>query len=185
MTDPVRQKMSQMMDAAVEHLGKELAGIRTGRASLALLEGIRVDSYGTSMPLNQVATMSVPESRTITIQPWDQSLVPAIEKAILASDLGLTPSNDGKILRISIPPLTEERRKDLVRLVKKTGEEARVVVRNHRRDANEELKKQEKSGGLSKDDIKKGQDEIQKVTDRYIKKIDEILQHKEVEILER
>jgi ribosome recycling factor len=185
MSDPIRQKMTEKMEGAIEHLRKELAGIRTGRASLALLDGIMVDSYGSVMPLRQVATLSVPESRVITIQPWDNSLVPSIEKAILASDLGLTPSHDGKVLRISIPPLTEERRKDLVRIVKKVGEEAKVIIRNHRRDANEEMKKQEKTAGLSKDDIKKAQDEVQKATDRFVKKVDETLQHKEVEILER
>jgi len=185
MPSEVKKKTSDKMDESIRHLQKELAGVRTGRASLALLDSIRVDYYGTLMPLQQVATLSTPESRLITIQPWDTAMVPLIEKAILSSGLGLTPTHDGKILRINIPPLTEERRKDLVRLVKKMGEDTRVVVRNHRREANEEFKKLQKTGGLSEDDIRKAQEEIQKITDQYIHKVDEILRHKEAEILER
>lgn len=184
--DPaLKKKMTDAMDTAVEHFRRELGSVRTGRASLALLDGIFVDSYGSRMPLQQVATLSVPEGRLITIQPWDSNLVPAIEKAILSSDLGLTPSHDGKILRISIPPLTEERRKDMVKILKKMGEEARVAVRNHRREAMDGLKALEKGSGLSKDDTRKMQEEIQKVTDGYVRKVDEILAHKEEEILER
>jgi ribosome recycling factor len=185
MDTPLKKKMRDGMESAIEHFRKELAGVRTGRATTALLDGIVVESYGTNMPLQQVATLSVPESRLITVQPWDASLVPAIEKAILSSDLGLTPSHDGKILRIPIPPLTEERRKDLARIVKKMGEESRVAVRNHRREAMDELKGLEKNSGLSKDDARKSQDEIQKLTDSYIKKVDEMVKHKEEEILER
>ena len=173
------------MESAIEHFRRELGGIRTGRASTALLEGILVESYGSKVPLQQLATLSVPESRLITIQPWDISLVPAIEKAILVSGLGLTPAHDGKVLRINIPPLTEDRRKEFVRLLKKMGEDARVVVRNHRRDANDELKKLEKSSEISKDDARKSQEEIQKLTNAHIQKIDEIIGHKEEEILER
>ena len=185
MAQEIKTKATDKMEGAIEHLRKELAGVRTGRASLALLDGIRVDYYGTPTPLRQVASLSVPESRLITIQPWETTLVPVIEKAILASDLGLTPTHDGKVLRLNIPPLTEERRKELVRLVKKMGEDMRVVVRNHRRDANEEFKHFQKKGGLSEDDLRKAQEEIQKLTDQYIHKIDEIIKHKEEEILER
>ena len=185
MDQKVKQKVSDRMETAIDHLRKELSGVRTGRASLALLDGIAVESYGSTMKLEQVATMSIPESRQIIIQPWDVTLVPAIEKAILSSSLGLTPTHDGKVLRITIPPLTEERRKDLVRIVKKIGEDSRVVVRSHRRDANEELKKLEKNGDFSKDILRRSQDEIQKVTDDIIHKVDEIIANKEGEVLER
>ena len=185
MTQEVKKKTTEKMEGVVEHLRKELAGIRTGRASLALLDNIKVDYYGTPTALRQVATLAVPESRLITIQPWEANLVPVIEKAILASDLGLTPANDGKVIRLAIPSLTEERRKELVRLIKKLGEDARVGIRNHRRDANEDFKRFQKDGKLSEDDLKKTQDEVQKLTDQYIHKIDEILKHKEEEILER
>ncbi len=181
----IKKKTIEKMEGTIEHLRKEMTGIRTGRASIALLDTVRVDSYGTLMPLRQVATLSTPESRLIMIQPWDTTLVPVIEKAILSSGLGLNPTQDGKVIRINIPPLTEERRKELVRLVKKIGEDARVAVRNHRRDANEESKKAQKGGRLSEDDLRKAHDEIQKVTDQHIQKIDEILKKKEEEILER
>ena len=185
MIQALKKETTEKMETAIDHLRRELGSIRTGRASLVLLDGIKVDFYGSSMPLSQVATLSTPDSRSISIQPWDATLVPVIEKAILGSGLGLTPSHDGKILRISIPPLTEDRRKDLARLVKKVGEDSRVVVRNHRRDANEELKRLEKDGTLSKDDFRKAHDEIQKLTNQYMQKIDDILKHKETEILER
>ncbi|MBI3609140.1 MAG: ribosome recycling factor [Nitrospirae bacterium] len=185
MTTEIKKTVKEKMEGAVEHLRKELAGVRTGRASLALLDPIKVDYYGTPTPLRQVAALSVPESRLITIQPWEPSLVAEIEKAILASDLGLTPNNDGKVIRINIPPLTEERRRDLVKHCKKLGEDSKVVVRNLRRDANEELKSRQKSGVLNEDALRKSQDEIQKLTDEFIKKIDEIIKHKENEILEK
>lgn len=172
------------MTGATESLKKDLSSIRTGRASLALLDGIQIDYYGTMTPISQVATLGIPESRTITIQPWETKLIPEIEKAILKSDLGLTPGNDGKTIRLAIPALTEERRKQLVKVVKKRGEEAKIVVRNIRRDINEELKKAEKEEHLSEDDVKRFHDEIQKITDSYIQKIDEILHHKEKEIME-
>ncbi|MBI5025215.1 MAG: ribosome recycling factor [Nitrospirae bacterium] len=184
MQEEVKRRLTAKMDGALEALKKDLAGIRTGRASLAILDGITVDYYGNPTPINQVATMSVPESRLITIQPWEQRLIPEIEKAILKSDLGLTPSNDGKTIRIPIPSLTEERRKQLVKVVHKRAEEARVAIRNIRRDGNEELKKLEKEKHLSEDDIRKSLDEIQKITDSYIKRVDEILSHKEAEIME-
>ena len=185
MASEKNKKTIDEMEDSIDHLCKELSGIRTGRATTTLLESIRVDYYGTMTPLQQVATLSIPEPRLITIQPWDTNLVPVIEKAIFSSGLGLNPTHDGKILRISIPPLTEERRKDLVRLVKKIGEDTRVGIRNHRREANDELKKVQKKGELSEDDLRKSQDEIQKLTDQYINKVDGILKRKEEEILER
>jgi ribosome recycling factor len=185
MEQEVKKKTTEKMEGVVEHLRKELAGIRTGRASLALLDNIKVDYYGTLTPLRQVATLSVPESRLITIQPWEATLVPVIEKALLASDLGLTPAHDGKVIRLSIPSLTEERRKELVRLIHKHAEDARIGIRNHRRDTNEEFKRLQRDGKLSEDNLRKAQEEVQKLTDQYTHKIDEILKHKEEEILER
>lgn len=179
-----KKKAQERMNSAIEVLKKDFASIRTGRASLSLLEGINVDYYGTSTPLSQVATLGIPEPRQITIQPWEQRMIPEIEKAILKSGLGLTPSNDGKIIRINIPPLTEERRKELVKVVRKRAEEARVAVRNIRRDINDELKKAEKQKHMSEDDVKRLQEEIQKITDSYIAKVEELLQHKEKEIME-
>lgn len=172
------------MQAALEALKKDFSSIRTGRASLALLDHISVDYYGTPTPLQQVASLAIPESRTITITPWEQKLIPAIEKAILKSDLGLTPSNDGKAIRINIPQLTEERRKQLVKVVGKRTEEAKVTIRNIRREINEEVKHLEKQEHLSEDDTKKSLADIQKVTDSFTKKTDELLQHKEKEIME-
>ena len=172
------------MGKSVEALKKELNRMRTGRASLSILDGIRVDYYGTLTPLNQMATLAVPESRLITIQPWDVSVIKDVEKAILKSDLGLTPSNDGKIIRISIPQLTEERRKELVKVVHKICEDYKVSVRNVRRDSNDLLKSLKKDGEISEDDAFKSQDQIQKITDEYIKLVDECYQEKEKEILE-
>ena len=158
--------------------------MRTGRASLLILDGIKVDYYGTLTPLNQMATLAVPESRLITIQPWDVSVIKDIEKALLKSDLGLTPSSDGKIIRISIPQLTEERRKELVKVVHKVCEEHKVSVRNFRRDANDLMKGLKKEGEISEDEAFKAQDQVQKITDEYIKLIDECYKEKEKEILE-
>ena len=172
------------MEKTIESLQKEMKRVRTGRASLSLLDGIRVDYYGTQTPLNQMASLSVPESRLIVIQPWDVSVIKQIEKAILKSDLGLTPSSDGKLIRIAIPPLTEERRKDLVKVVNKIAEEYKVAVRNIRRDANEMVKELKKESEISEDDAFKAQDEIQKITDQFIGKVDEIQAAKEKEILE-
>ena len=184
MEKALRAKTAERMDGAIDALKKDFGSVRTGRASLALLEGVAVDYYGTLTPLQQIASLSIPESRQITIQPWEQRLISEIEKAIMKSDLGLTPSNDGRIIRITIPPLTEERRKQLVKVVKKRAEEAKVAIRNIRRDSNEELKKLEKEKHLSEDDAKKSHDEIQKLTDSYIVKVDEVLKHKENEIME-
>ncbi len=183
MIDDVKRRANAKMEAAMEHLRKELSSIRTGRASLSILEGIKVDYYGTQMPLQQVATLAVPESRLITIQPWESKIIGEIEKAILSSEIGVTPTNDGKLIRLSIPPLTEERRKDLVKAVKKLGEDARISIRNLRRDANEELKRLHKEAALTDDQLRKTQEEVQKVTDQYIKRIDEVIAKKEEDIL--
>ena len=180
----LKRKAAERMTRSIEVLKKDFASIRTGRASLSLLDGIFVNYFDTQTPLQQLATLSIPESRQITIQPWDQKIIPDIEKAILKSDLGLTPSNNGKIIRIMIPPLTEERRKQLVKAVKKKAEESKVAIRNIRRDTNDELKKLEKENHLSEDETKKLHDEVQKVTDTYIVKVDEVLKHKEKEIME-
>lgn len=184
MESELKKRIAERMAAVVESLKKEFSTIRTGRASLSLLDGVQIDYYGTLTPLNQVATLGVPESRLITIQPWDPKIIGEIEKAILKSDLGLNPANDGKIIRLNIPLLTEERRKQLVKLAKKTAEESRVTIRNIRRDGNEDVKKMEKEKHISEDDTRKTQDEIQKLTDSYVKKIEEILSHKEAEIME-
>ena len=172
------------MKKALTALQHEYMGIRTGRASTALLEGIKVDYYGAMVPLQQVATIAVPEARLITIQPWEKQLVSVIEKAILKSDLGLTPATAGNVIRLPIPSLTEERRKDLVKVVKRMAEESRVAVRNIRRDANAALKEAEKNGDISEDENHKAQDEIQELTNTYITRIDETLALKEKEILE-
>ena len=184
MIDDIYQETKESMGKTVEALKRELQRIRTGRASLSILDGIRVDYYGTPTPLNQMATLAVPESRQITIQPWDASVIKDIEKAILKSDLGLTPSNDGKILRISIPPLTEERRKELVKVIHKMCEDYKVTVRNIRRDSNDLLKSLKKDGDISEDEAFRSQDEVQKITDKHIKLIDECYSKKEKEILE-
>jgi ribosome recycling factor len=184
MEKELRKRTTERMEGAIDALKKEFGSVRTGRASLALLDGITVDYYGTPTPLHQIAGLSVPESRQIAIQPWEQRVIPEIEKAIMKSDLGLTPSNDGKAIRINIPPLTEERRKQLVKVVRKRAEEAKIAIRNIRRDSNEELKKLEKEQHLSEDDAKKIHMDIQKLTDSYITKVDEVLKHKENEIME-
>ena len=184
MIEETYQETRDRMAKTITALESELKRIRTGRASASLLDGIKVDYYGTPTPINQMATVAVPESRLITIQPWDATVIKDIEKAILKSDLGLTPSNDGKLIRIAIPPLTEERRKELVKLVHKTSEEHKVGIRNIRRDSNELIKGFKKDGDVSEDDAFKAQDEIQKITDDHIKQIDEIFKAKEKEILE-
>ena len=184
MLDDIYQDTRESMDKTIASLQSELSRVRTGRANLSLLDGIRVDYYGTLTPLNQMASLSVPESRLITIQPWDATVIKEIEKAILKSDLGLTPSNDGKIIRIAIPPLTEERRKQLAKSVHKTCEEHKIAIRNLRRDANEMLKSLKKDGDISEDDAFKGQDQVQKITDEFIAQIDSIYKDKEKEILE-
>jgi ribosome recycling factor len=180
----VKKKLTEKMEKTLEVLKKDLSSIRTGRASLSILDGLTVDYYGTPTPLHQVATLAVPESRLITIQPWDPKLIPEIEKAIQKSDLGLNPANDGKTVRVPIPPLTEERRQQIIKHVHKRGEEARVAIRNIRRDGNDEIKKLQKEKHISEDDVKKSTEEIQKITDGHIKRIDEIMSHKEKELME-
>jgi ribosome recycling factor len=182
--DAVLKDTADRMDKALESLERDLSRLRTGRASAALLEGIQVDYYGTPTPLNQLASVSVPDSRTVTIQPWDRGAFSDVEKAILKSDLGLNPVNDGKLIRISIPPLTEERRRDLAKVAKKYTEEAKIAIRNIRRDANENLKKQKNDKKITEDDLHKGQDEVQKITDAHITRADAILSDKEKEIME-
>ncbi|MGB9660470.1 MAG: ribosome recycling factor [Moorellaceae bacterium] len=172
------------MQKAVEGLRRELAGIRAGRANPALLEKVQVNYYGTPTPINQLATISAPEPRLLVVQPWDRSLLGEMEKAILKSDLGLTPTSDGTVIRIVLPQLTEERRAELVKLAKKKAEEFRVIVRNIRREANDKLKAQEKSGDLSEDEARRAQDKVQKLTDKYIQAIDKALATKEEEIME-
>jgi len=178
------QKAKQRMEGAIEALRREFAGVRTGKASPALLDTVRVDAYGSMLPLNQVGTVTAPEARMLVVQPWDKNLLKAIEKGLRESDLGLNPSNDGSIIRVPIPALTEERRKEYVRLLHKLTEEARVAVRNVRRDANDEIKHRQKDEGLSEDDIRREQAEVQKLTDAYIAKVDELMKHKEAEIME-
>jgi ribosome recycling factor len=175
---------SDKMEKSVTAFKKELSKIRTGRASLAILDGIMVDAYGSTMPLNQVGSITIPESRMIVIQPWDPQMLPAIEKAILKSDIGLNPIGDGKVIRLNIPQLTEERRKDLVKSVRKIAEEFRVAIRNIRREAIEVLKKQKKDKEISEDELFKFQDETQSETDLYIKQIDEVTANKEKEVME-
>jgi len=184
MIDEIYDETTESMKKSVDNLKKELNRVRTGRASLSILDAIRVDYYGTVTPLNQMATLAVPESRLITIQPWDVSMIKEIEKAILKSDLGLTPSNDGKIIRIAIPSLTEERRKELVKVVHKMCEDHKVTVRNIRRDANDLLKSLKKDGEISEDQAFKAQELTQKITDEHITLIEDCFKQKEKEILE-
>jgi ribosome recycling factor len=184
MSSEVIIEVAEKMGKSLEAFRTELTKIRTGRASLSLLDGIKVDAYSSSMPLNQVGTLTIPESRQIVIQPWDPQVISDIEKAILKSDLGLTPVNDGKVIRINIPQPTEERRKELVKIVKRVAEEYRVAIRNHRRDAIDTLKKQKKDKEISEDEQFKLQDEAQKETDSYIAKIDKVGAEKENEVME-
>ncbi len=184
MIKPLVADARQRMDASLETLRRELMTMRTGRASLAMLDGIKVDYYGTPTPLNQVGSLAVPDPTLITIQPWDHSLLHAIDKAIRTSDLDLNPQNDGKLIRIPVPPLTEERRKALVKHAHKHAEEGRVAIRNVRRDVNDQLKKLLKEHKLSEDDEKHAAAEVQKLTDQHIEKINEIVKKKEAEIME-
>lgn len=183
-TKEVYSSHEEKMKKALEALRKELASLRAGRATPALLDKVVVEYYGTPTPISQVANISVPEPRMITIQPWEKSLVSQIEKAIMKSDLGLTPNSDGSVIRLVIPQLTQQRRTELVKMVHKKAEESRVAVRNLRRDANDAIKKLEKEKLISEDETKKSQDEIQKLTDKYIKEIDRIMSGKEKEIME-
>jgi ribosome recycling factor len=184
MINDILSQLREDMTKTVSVLKRDFKRIRTGRASTALLEGIKVDCYETQMPLEQVASIAVPESRLITIQPWDKSIMADIEKAILKSELGLTPMNDGKIIRISIPPLTEERRKELAKMARKMAEESKIAARNQRREANEMIKELKSEKEISEDEAYKAQEEVQKITDSFIKKLDEVTAEKEKEILE-
>ncbi len=184
MTKDVIKNMGAHMDKTIDALRKEYQKVRTGRASTSLLDEIRVDYYGTLTPINQLATLAVPEPRTITLQPWEAKVIPIIEKAILNANLGLTPSNDGRVIRLNLPPLTEERRKDIVKQLKKIAEDAKVAARNIRRDSNDELKKLEKDKKITEDDLKRAEKEVQDVTNAHVAKIDEILAHKEKEVME-
>lgn len=184
MANPVVDEAELKMAARIEALKRDLTKIRTGRASLSLLDSIKVDAYGSKMPLNQVAALTIPEPRLISIQPWDPQMLPIIEKAILGSDIGLTPTSDGKIIRLPIPQLTEERRKELVKQVKKIAEEFKVGIRNDRREANDILKKQKNDKEISEDEMTLHQKDVQKLTDDFIKEIDSIAAGKEKEVME-
>ncbi|AKP46894.1 MULTISPECIES: ribosome recycling factor [Bacillus] len=184
MTKQVIEQAKDKMSKAIQALSRELATIRAGRANASLLDKVVVDYYGAPTPVNQLASISVPEARLLVIQPYDKSVVGEVEKAILKSDLGLTPTSDGSVIRITIPPLTEERRKELVKLVRKEAEEAKVAVRNVRRDANEDLKKLEKNGEITEDDLRGYTEDVQKITDEHVKKIDDMAKKKEKEIME-
>ncbi|NPV60898.1 MAG: ribosome recycling factor [Actinobacteria bacterium] len=184
MLDEVLEDAERRMKKAVEHVKEEFASIRTGRASASLLNRVNVNYYGASTPLNQIASIGVPEPTLLVISPYDKSVIPEVEKAILQSDLGLNPVSDGNVIRLPIPKLNEERRKELTRLVRAKAEEGRVAVRNVRRDAIEDLRSFEKEGEITKDDLHRGQDEAQKLTDRYVAEIDEMLKVKEKELLE-
>lgn len=184
MIDEIYLQTEEKMTKTVENLRHELNRFRTGKASAAILDGVKVNYYGSIVPLKQAANIGVPEARLITVQPWDKSMIGEIEKAILKSDLGLTPMNDGHIIRLPIPQLTEERRQNLVKQAKRLGEEAKVSVRNSRRDANESIKKLEKDHEISEDDSHRIQDDIQELTKEYSDKVDEILTKKEIDIME-
>ncbi len=183
-TKELKRDADHRMKKAVENVQHEFAKVRTGRATPVLLDSVKVEYYGSTVPIAQAATISVPEPRLIAIQPWDKNMIGEIERAILKSDLGLTPSNDGSFVRIPIPQLSEERRMDLVKLVRKFGEEGRIAIRNVRRDVNDHLKKLQKDHEISEDELSVDLDETQEMTDRHIKELDEILQHKEAEIME-
>lgn len=181
---PVIKEMREQMEAALEAMRREFSGVRTGKASPHLLDTVRVEAYGSKVPLNQVATVNSPEARLILVQPWDKSVIGDIERGIQAADLGLNPSNDGNVIRVPIPPLSEERRKDMVRLLHKMAEEGRISVRHARQEANKAIKQQEQDHELSEDEARRNLDKIQQVTDEYIGRIDEMMAKKEEEVME-
>jgi ribosome recycling factor len=183
MSKTIIDSLNLSMDKTLQSLKAELAKVRTGRASTALVDTVHVDYYGSSVPLSQVANVTTPDARTIQIAPWEGSMIGAIEKSIHAANIGLTPQNDGKVIRISVPMMTEERRKEMVKLVKKIGEETKVALRNQRRDGNEEVKKQEKAKTLSEDDAKKAMELVQKKTDEKVAEVDKVVAGKEKEIM--
>jgi ribosome recycling factor len=184
MVKDILQQLEEKMKGAIASAKREFSTVRTGRANTAILDRVSVDYYGTPTRLSQLANISIPEPRMITVQPWDRTLLKDIEKAILQSDIGITPANDGQIIRLAIPSLTEERRKELVKLVRKEAEEKRIAIRNMRRDANDKVKGLEKSGQIPEDESKRVEKQIQDLTDRYIKEVDQLLQTKEQEIME-
>lgn len=184
MSKAVIADMSAHMDKTIESLRREYQKVRTGRASTGILEEIRIDYYGTPSPLSAVATLAVPEPRTITLQPWESKMIPIIEKAIMNANLGMTPANDGKLIRLNLPPLTEERRKEVVKQLKKFAEDAKVAIRNIRRDAIDQLKKLEKDKSISEDELKRAEKEVQDVTDKHVHRVDEVFVHKEKEVME-
>lgn len=181
---PSLKEAQSRMDGAVEALRREFTGVRTGKATPALLDTVRVEAYGAHVPLNQVASVSAPEARMLLVQPWDRAMMGPVEKAILSSDLGLNPANDGKVIRVPIPALTEDRRREYVRILHKMTEEARIMVRQARKDANDDIKRRQKDGDLSEDEAHREQDEVQKLTDRYIHQLEELLKHKEADVME-
>jgi len=180
----VKSNASAGMTKALESFKRDLSKVRTGRASLSLLDDVKVDYYGTPTPLNQVGSMAVPEPRLITIQPWEKNLIGEIEKAILKADLGLNPNSDGQVIRLAFPPLTEERRKDMVKQVKRMGEDAKVGIRNVRRESNDTLKKLEKDKDITEDELKRGEKEIQDVTDEFVSRVDKVIEEKEKDLME-
>ena len=180
----VKSNASAGMTKALESFKRDLSKVRTGRASLSLLDDVKVDYYGIPTPLNQVGSLAVPEPRLITIQPWEKNLIGEIEKAILKSDLGLNPNSDGQVIRLAFPPLTEERRKEMVKMVKRMGEDAKVGIRNVRREANDTLKKHEKDKVITEDELKRGEKEIQDVTDEYVSRVDKVIEEKQKDLME-
>jgi len=182
--EDILEEVGMKMELSLEATAHELATIRTGRATPALLDKIRVEYFGSRLPLNQVATITAPEPRLLVISPWDRSVLPEIDKAISSSDLGLVPQNDGEVIRLPIPQLTEERRREMVRVVGRKAEDGKIAIRNIRREANEELKKKEKAGELSEDDCRRAQDEVQKLTDEFIEKMEALRKAKEEELME-
>lgn len=184
MINEVLSEARTAMDKAVKSLKREMAKVRTGRASVSLLDDVKVDYYGVPTPLSQVATLSVPEARLITVQPWEKNLIPDIEKAIFKADLGLTPSSDGQLIRLPVPALTEERRREMVKIIKRMSEDAKISVRNARRDANETLKMLEKEKEITEDDLKRSEKDVQQVTDEFVSTIDSVVQSKEKEVME-
>ncbi len=184
MIPEIKKKVEERMKSAIDSMKHEFSTIRTGRASLSLLDDVKVDYYGIPSPLSQVATLSLPDARTISVAPWESKMLSVIEKAIQKSDVGINPVNDGKVLRLIVPPLTEERRKELVKKARKMAEDSKVIIRNIRRDANEALKKAEKEKKITEDDLTRSEQEVQKMTDDFIHRLDEALAHKEKEIME-
>ncbi len=184
MVDEVLGETRAAMEKAVQSLRKEMTKVRTGRASIALLDDVRIEYYGVPTPLSQVATLSTPEARLITVQPWEKNLIPEIEKALFKADLGLTPSSDGQLIRLPVPALTEERRREMVKIIKRMAEDAKISVRNARRDANENLKMLEKEKEITEDDLKRSEKEVQQLTDEFVSAIDTVVQNKEREVME-